>query len=220
MATAWANGPTPRIRVLIAVLIAATGVLSSVAAWRSDVADRQRSEWLKQVDYQSRERQGAVEEIDTDLNDSRVTLLRVRVNDRRARVLAEQARDPDAPADVRRRARALAAGYRAMAAVVHKRIDPDVIARGATPAAFARSRDLLLEAAEARRDLDPRPEQAKADTANQRQDDLREIGVAALIAALLLTCAEVSRSGWYRLWLATGVTAGVAVTVALLVVVT
>jgi hypothetical protein len=214
------GGPTPRLRLIIAILIAATGVLSSVATWQSDVADRQRTEWLKQVDFQSRERQGAVEEIDTDLNDSRVTLVRVRVNDRRARVLGAQARDRSVGPAVRRRAAALAAGYRAMAKVVHERIDPDVIAHGATAAAFARARQLKIEAAEARRDLDPGPERAKASDANQRQDDLREVGVAALLAALLLTCAEVSRSALWRVWMGAGSTAAVAVTVALIVVLT
>ena len=42
---------------------------------------------------------------------------------------------------------------------------------------------------------------------NQRADDLRVLGVAALICALLLTCAEVLRSGWYRVFLVVGLTA-------------
>jgi hypothetical protein len=210
------GGPGPRARLVIAILIAATGVLSSVATWRSDVSDRERRDSLRAADYQDRERQGAVEEIDSNLNDSRITLVRVRVDDRRAKALAAQARASGIGAQARRRASALAAGYGAMAAVVRERIDPDVLAGGATPAAFGRARRLQLATAAARRDLDPKPELAQADEADTRSDKLRVLGVAALIAALLLTCAEVSSSRWHRLFLAVGVVA-LAVTMGLLI---
>jgi hypothetical protein len=201
------HGPGPRAKLVIAILIAATSVLASVVTWRSDVADRERGDSLIAADFQDRERQGAVEEIDTNLNDSRITLVRVRVNDRRAKAVAAQARSPGIGADARRRALALAAGYRAMAAVSRERIDPDVLAGGTTPAAFARARRLQIESVAARRDLDPKPELARAESADARTDDLRELGVAGLIAALLLTCAEVSRSRGYRVFLALGVVA-------------
>ena len=154
---------------------------------------------------QDRERQGAIDEIDANLNDSRITLVRVRVDERRARALAATARAKGTPPATRRRAAALAAGYQAMATVIRERIEPDVLANGLTQAAFAKARALLIETAEARRDLDPKPELALNARLNQRADDLRELGVAALIVALLLTCAEVLASGWYRLFLAVGV---------------
>lgn len=210
------RGPGPRAKLVIAILIAATSVLASVVAWRSDVADRERGDNLIAADFQDRERQGAVEEIDTNLNDSRVTLIRVRVNDRRAKAIAAQARTPGIGAEARRRALALAAGYRAMAVAVRERIDPDVLAGGTTPAAFARARRLQLATVAARRDLDPQPELARAESADARTDDLRELGVAGLVAALLLTCAEVSRSRWYRVFFGLGVVA-LAVTTGLLI---
>ena len=92
-----------------------------------------------------------------------------------------------------------------MATVIRERIEPDVLANGLTQAAFAKARALQIETAEARRDLDPKPEIADNARLNQRADDLRELGVAALIVALLLTVAEVMTSGWYRLFLVVGV---------------
>ena len=94
-------------------------------------------------------------------------------------------------------------------------VEPDVLANGLTQAAFAKARALLIETAEARRDLDLKPELADNTRLNQRADDLRELGVAALIVALLLTCAEVLASGWYRLFLAVGV-AGLVVSAILM----
>ncbi|HEX3318044.1 MAG TPA: hypothetical protein VHR88_08500 [Solirubrobacteraceae bacterium] len=149
------------------------------------------------ADLQTRERQGAIEEIDANLNDSRITLVRVRVNARRAAALDAEAHDRGVGATGRRRARALATGYRAMAAVIRERIDPNVLDAGATPAAFRKARAVLIATIAARRDLDPKFELARAADHNQRSDDLRVFGVSALIAALLLTCAEVLRSRWY-----------------------
>jgi hypothetical protein len=211
------RGAGPRARLVIAILIAATSVLAGFATWRSDVADRARSDALTAADLQSRERQGAIEEIDANLNDSRITLVRVRVNARRAAALDAEART-GASATGRRRARALAAGYRAMAAVIRERIDPNVLDAGTTPAAFAKARAVLLTTAEGRRDLDPKPELAVAAAHNQHADDLRVLGVAALVVALVLTCAEVLRSRWYRLFFALGVV-GLLVTIGLMVAV-
>jgi len=210
------RGPGPRARLAIAILIAATSVLAGFATWRSDVADRARGDALNAADVQARQRQGAIEEIDANLNDSRITLVRVRVDDRRARALRAEARSARLTGDTRRRARALAAGYTGMATVIRERIDPDVLAGGATPAAFKRARDLHIESALARADLDPKPELKQAADHNERADDLRELGVAALVAALVLTLAEVSRTGWYRFFLAVGVL-GVLVTTALMI---
>jgi len=210
------RGPGPRTRLVIAILIAATSVLAGFATWRSDAADRARGDALNAADIQARQRQGAIEEIDANLNDSRITLVRVRVDDRRARALRDEARTLPASAGTKQRAHALAAGYTAMAEAIRERIDPDVLAGGATPAAFKRARDLHIETALARADLDPRPELKQAADHNQRADDLRELGVAALAAALLLTCAEVSRTGWYRLFLVAGVVT-VVVTTALMI---
>jgi hypothetical protein len=210
------QGAGPRVRLLIAILIAATSVLAGVATWRSDAADRARTDTLNAADLQARERQGAIEEIDANLNDSRITLVRVRVNDRRAAALTAESRARGVSPEARRRAAALAAGYRAMAAVIRERIDPNVLAEGATPAGFKRAHALLLTSAAARRDLDPAPELKTAADLNQRADDLRVLGVAALIAALLLTCAEVLRSSWYRLFLALGVIAIAAAAVGMI----
>jgi hypothetical protein len=210
------RGAGPRARLAIAILIAATSVLAGFATWRSDVADRARGDALNAADQQARQRQGAIEEIDANLNDSRITLVRVRVDDRRSRALRAEARSGRLAGDTQRRARALAAGYTAMAAVIRKRIDPDVLAGGATPAAFERARDLHIETALARADLDPKREISQAADHNQRADDLRELGVAALVAALVLTLAEVSRTGWYRLFLVVGVVA-VVVSTALMI---
>jgi hypothetical protein len=41
------------------------------------VADRARSDSLNAADVQARQRQGVIEEIDANLNDSRITLVRV-----------------------------------------------------------------------------------------------------------------------------------------------
>jgi len=215
-ATRADRGPGPRPRLTIAILIAVTSVLAGFATWRSDVADRARSDALNAADVQTRQRQGVIEEIDADLNDSRITLVRVRVDDRRARALGAEARSGRLTGDTGRRARALTAGYTAMASVIRERIDPDVLAGGATPRAFKRARDLHIETALARADLDPTPEIKQAADHNRRADDLRELGVAALVAALVLTCAEVSRTGWYRLFLAVGIL-GVLVTTALMI---
>jgi hypothetical protein len=206
------------IKLVIAILIAASGVVSSVAAWRADVSDRHRADDLKAADFQERDRQAAVQEIDANLNDSRVTLVRVRVDERRAGALAAHARDRSVSSPARRRARALAAGYRAMAAVVRDRIDPDVLTRGAKPAAFDRARRLALSSSAARRDLDPKPELDRAADADQRADDLRVLGVAALIAALFLACAEVTSASWYRLYLGIGLLVLVATIVLMMVV--
>jgi hypothetical protein len=212
------RGPGPRARLVIAILIAATSVLAGVATWRSDAADRARSDALNAADIQARDRQGAIEEIDANLNDSRITLVRVRVDERRAHALSAQARAPGISPETRARARALAAGYTAMAATIRERVDPDVLAEGATPAAFKRARQLLIATAVSRRDLDPRPELRQADDHNQRSEDLRELAVGALIAALFLTCAEVWRSRWYRLFLGLGVAAIVVTTVLMITV--
>jgi hypothetical protein len=201
------RGPGPRTRLVIAILIAATSVLAGVATWRSDVADRARSDAITAADLQARDRQGAIEEIDANLNDSRITLVRVRVNARRAAALDAEAHARGVSATGRQRARALAAGYRAMAAVTRERIDPNVLDAGATPAAFKKARAVLIATVAARRDLDPKPELARAADHNRRSDDLRLLGVSALVSALLLTCAEVLRSRWYRLLLALGIIA-------------
>jgi hypothetical protein len=196
------RGAGPRTRLVIAILIAATSVLAGVATWRSDTADRARSDALTVADLQARERQGVIEEIDANLNDSRITLVRVRVNARRGAALDAEAHARGVSPTGRRRARALAAGYQAMARVIRERIDPNVLDAGATPAAFKKARAVLIATVAARRDLDPKPELKQAADHNQRSDDLRLLGVAALICALLLTCSEVLRSRWYRLFLA------------------
>ena len=209
------TGAGPRTRLIITILIAIASVLAGVATWRSDSDDRAAINAINEADVQDRERQTAIGEIDANLNDSRITLVRVRVDERRAHALAATAKAKNTPPATRRRAAALAAGYRAMAAVIRDRIDPDVLANGLTSAAFAKARALLLETASARRDLDPKPEIAESGRLNQRADDLLEIGVAALVVALLLTVAEVMTSGWYRLFLVVG-SAGLVATAVLL----
>ena len=198
------GGAGPRTRLVIAILIAVASVLAGIATWRSDSDNRAAINAINAADVQDRERQAAIDEIDANLNDSRITLVRVRVDERRAGALAATTRARDAPRETRRRAAALAAGYQAMATVIRERIDPDVLANGLTPAAFATARALQIETAEARRDLDPKPEIADNARLNRRADDLRELGVAALIVALLLTVAEVMTSGWYRVFLVVG----------------
>jgi len=54
------RGPGPRARLAIAILIAATSVLAGFATWRSDVADRARSDALNTADVQARQRPGAI----------------------------------------------------------------------------------------------------------------------------------------------------------------
>jgi hypothetical protein len=212
------GGPGSRTRLVIAMLIAVASVLAGIATWRSDSDNRAGIDAINAADVQDRERQGAIDEIDANLNDSRITLVRVRVDERRAQALAATARAKGTPPATRRRAAALAAGYQAMATVIRERIEPDVLANGLTQAAFAKARALLIETAEARRDLDPKPELALNARLNQRAEDLRELGVAALIVALLLTCAEVLASGWYRLFLAVGVAGLVASAILMLTV--
>jgi hypothetical protein len=159
-----ARGPGPRARLTIAILIAATSVLAGFATWRSDAADRARSDALNAADVQARQRQGVIEEIDANLNDSRITLVRVRVDDRRAQALRAEARGPGLSADTRRRAHALAAGYTAMAAVIRERIDPDVLAGGATPAAFKDARNLAIETASRAATSTPSPSSSRPTT--------------------------------------------------------
>ena len=82
---------------MIAILIAVASVLAGIATWRSDSDNRAAIDAINAADVQDRERQGAIDEIDANLNDSRITLVRVRVDERRARALAATARAKGAP---------------------------------------------------------------------------------------------------------------------------
>ena len=100
------GGPGSRTRLVIAILIAVASVLAGIATWRSDSDNRAAIDAINAADVQDRERQGAIDEIDANLNDSRITLVRVRVDERRARALAATSRAKGTPPATRRRAAA------------------------------------------------------------------------------------------------------------------
>jgi hypothetical protein len=176
-----------RTRLIIAILIAATSVLAGFATWRSDAATGPGR--AQRGRHPGSPAPGRNQEIDANLNDSRITLVRVRVDDRRARA-QDEARTLPASAGTKQRAPWRPGTRRwPRPSRAHR---PGRAGGGATPAAFKRARPPHRNRARAP-DLDPRPELKQAADHNQRADDLRELGVAALVAVLLLTCAEVSR---------------------------
>jgi hypothetical protein len=209
------HAPSNRFRVATASLIAATSLLGAVGLWRAstasgDAADAERDGFADLI-AEKREETAIRSRLEEALFD-----------ELRARAYLAQARG------LRRAARRAGAGESAgllaeagartrLAGAVRAGIDRDALAPSGE-LDLERKLDIELTLARQRRDLDPRPEFARAVDLAHKSEWLVALAAVLIGGAILLTLAEATRTSARTIYLGAGVAVLTAATTGLLLV--
>ena len=197
MTTEVDRGASPGLRIVIAVLIAATSVLGAVAAWRASVASNYATDTERKAfdDEVARERARAAVLNSLDATFSSY----VRSEEERKR--AEELRSKAKTVSGSQRAQLLAEAeaFDSLADINVSGIRVDSL-RPDGSLDLERAFEIEWNQAQRAEDIDPEPDFLAADDALEKSEQL--IGLTALMiaAAFFLTLAEISKTVAHRLY--------------------
>ena len=208
------RGPSPRLRLVIAALIALTSMLGAVAAWRASVASGQAGDADRKgfADTIAREQERAV--ISSSLDSTLFQFLRARSYSTQSDKLRRAARN--AAGSDAAGLQAESDAYGSVAESINTTVPADAVAEDGS-LALDRAFQIEWASAESAQDLDPAPEFAASEASRGRAERL--VGLAALLiaAAFFLTLAQISKTRAHLLYFGGGV--GVLVVATALLVV-
>jgi hypothetical protein len=209
------RGPSSRLKLVVASLIALTSMLGAIAAWRASVASSEAGDADRKgfADTVARAQERAT--ISGSLDEAFSRYVRSTSYATQAETLGEEARKLSG-ADAARLESASKA-YSLLADNVRDGIGPDEL-RPDGSLALDRAFAIEWESASGTRDLEPGPDFAAA--ANLRGKAERLIGLTALFiaAALFLTFAQVSRTRAHLVYFVSGASVLLTATALLAVV--
>ena len=201
-ATARNRGPSPRLRLAIAALIALTSMLGAVSAWRASVAFGEAGGADRKgfADTIAQEQQRAI--ITSSLDRTLFQFLRARsysTQSDKLRRAAGNAAGTDAPS-----LQTQSEAYEAVAESIDTTVSDDALAEDGS---LALDRAFQIEWANARstQDLDPAPEFAAAEASRTRAERLVGLTALMIAAAFFLTLAQISKTRAHVLYFGGGV---------------
>lgn len=215
MTTGVDRGASPGVRIVIAVLIAATSVLGAVAAWRASVASNYATDTERKAfdDEVARERARAA--VLNSLDATFSSYIRSEEERRRAEELRNKAKTVSG--SERAQLLAEAEAFDSLADINVSGIRVDSLRPDGT-LDLERAFEIEWDQAQRAEDLDPEPDFVAADDALEKSEQL--IGLTALMiaAAFFLTLAEISKTVAHRLYFFGGTGVLVIASVLLLLV--
>ncbi|MPZ68852.1 MAG: hypothetical protein GEU71_04920 [Actinobacteria bacterium] len=197
MTAAVDRGASPGLRIVIAVLIAATSVLGAMAAWRASVAGSEATASERKAfdDEVARERARAA--VLNSLDSTFSSYIRSEEERRRAEELRSTAKA--VAGSERAQFLAEADAYDNLADINVAGIRVDSLRPDGT-LDLERAFEIEWDQAQRAEDLDPEPDFAAADKSLEKSEQL--IGLTALMiaAAFFLTLAEISKTVAHRVY--------------------
>jgi hypothetical protein len=201
-ATARHGGPSPRLRLAIAAVIALTSMLGAVAAWRASVASGEAGGADRKgfADTIAREQQQAI--ITSSLDHTLFQFLRARsysTQSDKLRRAAGKAAGTDASG-----LQAQSNAYQAVAENIDTTVSEDALAEDGS-LALQRAFQIEWANASSTQDLDPAPEFAAAEASRTRAERLVGLTALMIAAAFFLTLAQISKTRAHLLYFGGGV---------------
>ena len=209
------RGAPPGLRIIIAVLIAATSALGAVAAWRAAVAGSEATAYERKAfdDEVARERSRAA--VLNSLDATFSSYIRSEEEKRRAEVLKNKAKE--AQGLEREQLRTEAEAYEALAEINVAGIRVDSLRPDGT-LDLERAFEIEWDQAQRSEDIDPEPDFNAADDALEKSERLVGLTALMIAAAFFLTLSEISKTVAHRAYFLGG-TGVLAIATVLLVVV-